>query len=541
MTKKDISFNPDAQNSLLKGVNILADAVKKTLGPRGRNAIIQKEYGAPLITKDGVTVAKEIELINPIENMGAQMVKEVASKTSDVAGDGTTTATVLAQAIYKEGLKYVSSGSNPMDLKRGIDEAVKQIVSELKKLSLPISNNSEIAQVAAISANNDDFIGNLISEAMDKVGKDGVITVEDSKGIETSVEVVEGMQIDRGYLSPYFITNTEKFEVELNNPYILFHNKKISTFKELLPIVEKIAQSQQSLLIIAEDLDGEALQTLIVNKLRGVINVCAIKSPGFGDRRKETLLDIISLTGGVLISDESGIKLSEIEINQLGKADKVIITKDSTTIIQNQSDSESVKNRINEIKSQITNTESDFDKEKLQERLAKLSGGVAILKIGASTEVESKEKKSRVEDALHATRAAIEEGIVPGGGVALIRCMQKINFTGSNHDENLGIEIIKKAVEEPIKTIANNAGLEGSVILNKVQELDGFGFNARTFVYEDLITAGVIDPTKVTRVALENAASIASLLLMTEVTITNIKEDVKETVPMSPSGMGDMY
>jgi chaperonin GroEL len=545
MASKIINFNTEARASLIKGVDKLANAVKVTLGPKGRNVLIEKKFGAPTVTKDGVTVAKEIELEDSVENMGAQMVKEVASKTSDVAGDGTTTATVLAQAMFKEGLKYVTSGANPMDLKRGMDIAVSKIVSGLKELSQPIKDNKEIAQVGSISANNDDFIGNLIAEAMEKVGKDGVITVEEAKGMDTSVDVVEGMQFDRGYISPYFVTNTESMETEMEEPLILIHDKKISAMKDLLPILEKVVQNGKQLLIIAEDIEGEALATLVVNKLRGTLKVAAVKAPGFGDRRKAMLEDIAILTNGTVISEEQGYKLENATLSYLGSAKRVVIDKDNTTIIEGKGDTNEIKKRINEIKAQIDKTTSDYDKEKLQERLAKLSGGVAVLKIGAATEVEMKEKKARVEDALHATRAAVEEGIVPGGGVAYLRVAKELdNLKEKSEDVNLGVNIIKKAIEEPIKQIVFNAGLEGSVIVNKVKEGKGnFGFNAATEKYEDLVTAGVIDPTKVSRVALENAASVTSMLLMTEATITEKPE--KEKAPMMPpGGMGggmDMY
>ncbi|HRI85467.1 MAG TPA: chaperonin GroEL [Ignavibacteria bacterium] len=546
MSSKIITFDTEARSALKKGVDTLANAVKVTLGPKGRNVVIDKKFGAPTVTKDGVTVAKEIEIEDPIENMGAQMVKEVASKTSDVAGDGTTTATVLAQAIYREGLKHVTSGANPMDLKRGIDKAVEELVKGLKDLSSPIKESKEIAQVGSISANNDKYIGDLIAQAMDKVGKDGVITVEEAKGTETTVDVVEGMQFDRGYLSPYFVTNTESMETELDDPYILIHDKKISTMKDLLPILEKTAQSGRSMLIIAEDIEGEALATLVVNKLRGTLKVCAVKAPGFGDRRKAMLEDIATLTKGTVISEEQGYKLENATVSYLGTAKRVVIDKDNTTIVEGAGDSESIKKRVNEIKAQIDKTTSDYDKEKLQERLAKLSGGVAVLKIGASTEIEMKEKKARVEDALHATRAAVEEGIVPGGGVALLRVGNKLDkLSDDNHDIKTGISIIKRAIEEPIRQIVNNAGLEGSVVINKVKEGKGnFGFNAATDEYEDLVKSGVIDPTKVTRVALENAASVAGLLLMTEATI--VEKPEKEKAPMMPpggmgGGMGDMY
>lgn len=546
MASKLIEFNTDARASLKKGVDALANAVKVTLGPKGRNVVIDKKFGAPTVTKDGVTVAKEIELENPIENMGAQMVKEVASKTSDVAGDGTTTATVLAQAIFREGLKYVTSGVNPMDIKRGIDKAVEELVKGLKELSSPIKSNNEIAQVGAISANNDKYIGDLIAQAMDKVGKDGVITVEEAKGTETNVDVVEGMQFDRGYLSPYFVTNPESMEAELEDPYILIHDKKISTMKDLLPILEKIAQSGRSLLIIAEDLEGEALATLVVNKLRGTLKVAAVKAPGFGDRRKAMLEDIAILTGGTVISEEKGYKLENATVSYMGTAKRVVIDKDNTTIVEGAGSTDDIKKRINEIKNQMDKTTSDYDKEKLQERLAKLAGGVAVLKIGAATEVEMKEKKARVEDALHATRAAVEEGIVPGGGVALVRVASRLDGIKTDNDDiQIGVNILKKAIEEPLKQIAANAGLEGSVVINAVREgKDNYGFNAATEVYEDLVEAGVIDPTKVTRVALENAASVASMLLTTEATI--VEKPEKEKAPMMPpggmgGGMGDMY
>ncbi|KAA0211718.1 MAG: chaperonin GroEL [Ignavibacteriaceae bacterium] len=541
MSSKLIEFNSDARASLKKGVDTLANAVKVTLGPKGRNVVIDKKFGAPTVTKDGVTVAKEIELENPVENMGAQMVKEVASKTSDVAGDGTTTATVLAQAIYREGLKYVTSGVNPMDIKRGIDKAVTTLVGGLKELSSPIKENKEIAQVGSISANNDPYIGDLIAEAMEKVGKDGVITVEEAKGTDTTVDVVEGMQFDRGYLSPYFVTNAETMEAELEDPYILIHDKKISTMKDLLPILEKTAQAGKSLLIISEDLEGEALATLVVNKLRGTLKVAAVKAPGFGDRRKAMLEDIAVLTNGTVISEEQGYKLENATISYLGTAKRIVIDKDNTTIVEGAGEKDNITKRINEIKAQIEKTTSDYDKEKLQERLAKLSGGVAVLKIGAATEVEMKEKKARVEDALHATRAAVEEGIVPGGGVALIRASKKLDdLNDENHDVQVGINIIKKAIEEPIRQIVANAGLEGSVILNKIKESEGnFGFNAATEQYEDLVNAGVIDPTKVARVALENASSVAGLLLMTEATIVE-KPETEKAPMMPPGGMGDM-
>ncbi len=546
MAAKIITFDTDARAKLKRGVDQLADAVKVTLGPKGRNVVIDKKFGAPTITKDGVTVAKEIELEDPIENMGAQMAREVASKTSDVAGDGTTTATVLAQAIVREGLRNVTAGANPMDLKRGIDIAVTNVVAELKKLSRPISGKKEIAQVGSVSANNDLAIGELIAEAMEKVGKDGVITVEEAKGIETELNVVEGMQFDRGYLSPYFVTDPDSMEAVLENPYILIHDKKISSMKDLLPILEKVAQAGRSMLIIAEDLEGEALATLVVNKLRGTLKIAAVKAPGFGDRRKAMLEDIAVLTAGTVISEEKGFKLDNATLSYLGTASKVTIDKDNTTVVEGAGASDDIKRRINELKGQIEKTTSDYDKEKLQERLAKLSGGVAVLRIGAATEVELKEKKARVEDALHATRAAVEEGIVAGGGVALIRALSSLNGSlskqAANADERTGIDIIRRALEEPLRQIVENAGLEGSVIVNKVKEgKDDYGFNAATEVYENLIASGVIDPTKVTRSALQNAASIASLLLTTEATIVE-KRETNPQMPQHPGGgMGDMY
>ncbi|MBW7887282.1 MAG: chaperonin GroEL [Bacteroidetes bacterium] len=544
MAAKNITFEFDARAGLKRGVDQLANTVKVTLGPKGRNVVIDKKFGAPTITKDGVSVAKEIELEDPIENMGAQMVKEVASKTSDVAGDGTTTATVLAQAIVREGLKNVTAGANPMDLKRGIDLAVKKVVEELKKMSRPVEGKKEIAQVGTISANNDSKIGELISDAMEKVGKDGVITVEEAKGTETTVDVVEGMQFDRGYLSPYFVTNADTMEAELENPYILIHDKKISAMKDLLPILEKIAQAGRSLVIIAEDVEGEALATLVVNKIRGTLRVVSVKAPGFGDRRKAMLDDIAILTGGQVISEEQGYKLENATVSYLGTAKKIVVDKDNTTIVEGAGKKDDIKKRINEIKAQIEKTTSDYDKEKLQERLAKLSGGVAVLKIGASTEVEMKEKKARVEDALHATRAAVEEGIVPGGGVALLRAIPVLKeLKTTNDDQKTGVEIITRALEEPLRQIVANAGLEGSVIVDKVMNGKGdFGFNAFTEEYEDLVKSGVIDPTKVARVAVENAASVASLLLTTEATIVEKPEEKKAMPAMPPGGgMGDMY
>lgn len=543
MGSKIVEYSSDARASLKNGVDKLANAVKVTLGPKGRNVIIDKKFGAPTVTKDGVTVAKEIELENPIENMGAQMVREVASKTSDVAGDGTTTATVLAQAIYREGLKNVTAGANPMDLKRGIDLSVSKIVEYLKSISKEVGGREEIAQVGSISANNDKTVGNLIADAMEKVGKDGVITVEESKSAETNLEVVEGMQFDRGYISPYFVTNSETMEAVLEDPYILIHDKKISAMKDLLPVLEKIAQAGRQLVIIAEDLEGEALATLVVNKLRGTLKVCAVKAPGFGDRRKAMLEDIAILTNGTVISEERGFKLENATLEYLGRAKKMVVDKDNTTIVEGGGKSDDIKKRINEIKAQIEKTTSDYDKEKLQERLAKLSGGVAVLKIGAVTEVEMKEKKARVEDALHATRAAVEEGIIPGGGVAFVRAIASLEkLEGENVDQNTGIKIIQKALEEPLKQIAANAGLEGAVVLNKVLEgKNDFGFNAATEKYENLVKAGVIDPTKVTRTALENAASVASLLITTEAVVYEKKEEEKPMPPMPHGGMDGMY
>lgn len=540
---KELFFNTDARDRLKKGVDALADAVKVTLGPKGRNVILDKKFGAPTITKDGVTVAKEIELEDAIENMGAQLVKEVASKTADDTGDGTTTATVLTQSIFSVGIKNVAAGANPMDLKRGIDRAVTSVVEELRKASKEISTSKEIAQVATISANNDDEIGKMIADAMEKVGKDGVITVEEAKGTETEVKTVEGMQFDRGYLSPYFTTNTEKMEAELENPYILIYDKKISAMKELLPILEPVAQSGRPLLIISEDVDGEALATLVVNKIRGALKVAAVKAPGFGDRRKAMLEDIATLTGGTVISEERGYKLENVTIDYLGTAEKVNIDKDNTTIVNGAGEKAAIEGRINEIKSQIEKTTSDYDREKLQERLAKLSGGVAILYIGAATEVEMKEKKDRVDDALHATRAAVQEGVVVGGGVSLIRAASALEkLKGANEDEDTGINIIKQAVESPLRTIVSNSGGEASVVINKIRDSKGdYGYNARTDIFEDLFKAGVIDPTKVTRLALENAASIAALLLTTECVVADIKEEAPAGPPMGGGGgMGGM-
>jgi chaperonin GroEL len=543
---KQLRFDEEARASLLRGVNVLAEAVKATLGPKGRNVVIDKKFGSPTITKDGVTVAKEVELKDKYENMGAQLLKEVASKTSDVAGDGTTTATVLAQAIVREGLKNVAAGANPMDLKRGIDLAVTKVVEGLKAISKPVDKTSkkEIAQVGSISANNDTVIGDLIAEAMMKVGTDGVITVEEAKGTDTNIDVVEGMQFDRGYLSPYFVTDAETMEAVLENPMILIHDKKIAAMKDLLPILEKVAQTGSPILVIAEDLEGEALATLVVNKLRGTLRVAAVKAPGFGDRRKAMLEDIATLTAGTVISEEQGYKLENATVSYLGRAKKVTIDKDNTTIVEGAGKKEDIKKRINEIKAQIEKTTSDYDKEKLQERLAKLSGGVAVLKIGAATEVEMKEKKARVEDALHATRAAVEEGIVPGGGVAYLRAASKLaGLKGANEDQETGVEIVRRSLEEPIRQIVANTGLEASVVVNKVKEgKDDFGFNAFNEQYENLIKSGVIDPTKVARTALENAASVAALLLTTEATIVEKPEEKKPMPAMPPGGgMGDMY
>jgi len=542
---KMLEFNSQAREKLKRGVDKLADAVRITLGPKGRNVVIDKKFGSPTVTKDGVTVAKEIELEDNFENMGAQMVKEVASKTSDVAGDGTTTATVLAQAIFREGLKNVTAGSNPMDLKRGIEKAVAAVFEELKKISKPVSGKSEIAQVGTISANNDKSIGDKIAEAMEKVGKDGVITVEEGKTTAIELEFVEGMQFDRGYLSPYFITNPDTMETVLEDPLILIHDKKISSMKELLPVLEKIAQSGRALLIIAEEVEGEALATLVVNKLRGTLKVCAVKAPGFGDRRKEMLADIATLTGGKVISEETGFKLENTQVADMGRAKRVTIDKDNTTIVEGAGKPAEIKGRIASIKKQIEDTTSDYDKEKLQERLAKLAGGVAVINVGAATETEMKEKKARVEDALHATRAAVEEGIIPGGGVAFIRALSALDKVKVEGDERIGVEIVRKALEEPLRMIASNAGHEGSVVANRVKsETGAFGFNAETEKYEDLIKAGVIDPTKVARTALENAASIASLLITTEAIIADKPEDNKKS-PAMPGGGGygggDMY
>jgi chaperonin GroEL len=542
---KEITFDTSARDRIKKGVDKLADAVKVTLGPKGRNVILDKKFGAPTVTKDGVSVAKEIELKDPIENMGAQLVKEVASKTADAAGDGTTTATVLTQAIYAHGIKNVAAGANPMDLKRGIDKAVAIVVENLKKQSKKINNSNEIAQVATISSNSDETIGKMIADAMDKVGKDGVITVEEAKGTETEVKTVEGMQFDRGYLSPYFVTNTEKMEAELDSPFILIYDKKISSMKELLPVLEQSAQTGKPLVIIAEEVEGEALATLVVNKIRGALRVAAVKAPGFGDRRKAMLEDIAILTGGQVISEERGFKLENATLDMLGRAEKVNIDKDNTTIVNGAGKKADIQGRVAQIKAQIDSTTSDYDKEKLQERLAKLSGGVAILYIGAATEVEMKEKKDRVDDALHATRAAVQEGIVPGGGVAYIRAIESlkdIKTLGlSNDDQATGVNIVRLALESPLRTISENAGQEGSVIVNKVRDgKDDFGYNARDNKFENFFAAGIIDPTKVTRLALENAASIAGLLLTTEAVVSEIPEEKEAPAMPHGGGMGGM-
>jgi chaperonin GroEL len=544
MAAKELLFNSDARSKLKRGVDALAEAVKVTLGPKGRNVVIDKKFGSPTVTKDGVTVAKEVELSDPIENMGAQMVKEVATKTSDLAGDGTTTATVLAQAIFREGLKNVTAGANPMELKRGIDKAVEAVVEELKRISTATAGKKEIAQVGSISANNDKEIGDLIADAMEKVGKDGVITVEEAKGLETTLETVDGMQFDRGYLSPYFITDPEKMEAVLDTPSILIHDKKISAMKDLLPVLEKVAQSGKPLLIISEDVDGEALATLVVNKLRGTLKVCAVKAPGFGDRRKEMLVDIAKLTGGKVISEELGFKLENTVLADLGGAKRVVIDKDNTTIVDGKGKSDDIKGRIAEIKVAVDKSTSDYDREKLQERLAKLSGGVAVIHVGAATETEMKEKKARVEDALHATRAAVEEGIVAGGGVALLRAQIVLDKVKGTEDEKIGVDIVRRSLGEPLRMIAQNAGVEGSIVLAKVRESKdkNFGYNAATDEYEDLVKAGVIDPTKVTRTALQNAASIAGLLLTTECVVVEKKEEKSAPAGGPPGGgMGGMY
>jgi chaperonin GroEL len=539
---KLIHYNVEARESLKRGVDKLANAVKVTLGPRGRNVVLEKSFGAPTVTKDGVTVAKEIELEDKVENMGAQMVREVASKTSDIAGDGTTTATVLAQSIITTGMKNVTAGANPMDLKRGIDKAVAAVVAELKNISNDINDRKEIAQVGTISANSDETIGNLIADAMEKVGKDGVITVEEAKGTETYLETVEGMQFDRGYLSPYFVTNSESMTTEMEDPLILIYDKKISNMKDLLPVLEKAIQTGRPLLIIAEDIEGEALATLVVNKLRGTLKIAAVKAPGFGDRRKAMLEDIAILTGGTVISEERGYKLENATLDYLGQCSRINIDKDNTVIVDGKGKQDDIKARVNQIKAQIESTTSDYDREKLQERLAKLSGGVAVLYIGAASEVEMKEKKARVEDALHATRAAVEEGIVPGGGVALIRCAHVLDgLEFNNQDEKLGFDIIRRALESPLRIISANAGVEGSIVVQKVKEGKGsFGFNARTEVYEDLVKAGVIDPTKVTRTALENAASVAGLMLTTEAVVSEKPEPKDDKAGGMPQGMGGM-
>ena len=543
MSTKELHFSTDARAALKRGVDQLADAVKVTLGPRGRNVVIDKKFGAPTITKDGVTVAKEIELSDPIENMGAQMVKEVATKTSDIAGDGTTTATVLAQAIFRQGLKNVTAGINPMALKRGIDKAVAAVVADLKTLSLPTAGKKEIAQVGTISANNDAEIGNLIAEAMEKVGKDGVITVEEARGLETTLDTVEGMQFDRGYLSPYFVTEPEKMEAVLEDAYILIHDKKISSMKDMLPILEKVAQLGKPLLIIAEDIEGEALATLVVNKLRGTLRICAVKAPGFGDRRKAMLADVAVLTNGTVISEDVGFKLENASVKDLGQAKRIVVDKDDTTIIDGAGETEAIQGRIKEIRTAMDKSTSDYDKEKLQERLAKLAGGVAIINVGAATEPEMKEKKARVEDALHATRAAVEEGIVPGGGVAFLRAQKALSaLVLADADEQIGVGIVRRAIEEPIRIIVQNAGVEGSIVVEKVRasNANNYGYNAQTDTYEDLVLAGVIDPTKVTRTALQNAASIAGLLLTTEAIVSEKKEE-KGAASSPAAGMGGMY
>ncbi len=542
---KEIMYDQKAREALLKGVNTLADAVKVTLGPKGRNVILEKTFGSPSVTKDGVTVAKEIELEDKFENMGAQMVKEVASKTSDVAGDGTTTATVLAQAIYREGAKLVAAGHNPMELKRGIEKAVETVVEELKKLSKPTKDQKEIAQVGTISANNDETIGNIIAEAMGKVGKEGVITVEEAKAIETSLEIVEGMQFDKGYISPYFVTNPEKMEAVLDEPVILINEKKISTMKDLLPVLEQVAKMGRSLLIISEDVEGEALATLVVNKLRGTLKVAAVKAPGFGERRKAMLEDIAILTGGQMISEELGIKLESISVKDLGSAKRIVIDKDNTTIVDGAGDKKEIEARVKQIRTQIEETTSDYDREKLQERLAKLVGGVAVINVGAATESEMKEKKARVEDALNATKAAVEEGVIPGGGVAFIRSLTKLEAMTLDGEQQGGVKIVKKALEEPIRWISNNAGFDGSIVVEKVKSGKGnYGFDASKEVYlDDMMEAGIIDPTKVARTALQNAASVASLLLTTDAMIAEKPKEKAPFPPMPPGGggMGDMY
>jgi chaperonin GroEL len=548
MPAKDIHFSNQARNELKRGVDKLADAVKVTLGPKGRNVVIDKSFGSPTITKDGVTVAKEIELEDKFENMGAQMVKEVASKTRDIAGDGTTTATILAQTIFTEGLKLVAAERNPMSIKRGIDKAVEEVTKELNSIAHTTREEKEIAQVGTISANSDVTIGNLIADAMSKVGKEGVITVEEAKGLENTLDIVEGMQFDRGYLSPYFVTNSEKMTVELEDAMILIHEKKISSMKDLLPVLEQVAKSSKPLLIIAEDIEGEALATLVVNKLRGTLQVCAVKAPGFGERRKAMLQDIAVLTGGQMISEDVGVKLENVTVNELGQAKRIVVDKENTTIVDGAGKSEDIKARVKQIRTEIEETTSDYDREKLQERLAKIVGGVAVINVGAATETEMKEKKARVEDALNATRAAVEEGIVPGGGVALVRCLKGLdNVKPADEDERAGVEIIRKSLTEPLRQICVNAGFEGSIIVEKVKaEKEGFGFNAATGEYEDLIKSGVIDPKKVTRIALQNAASIASLLLTTEAAIAEKPEDKEKGGGGAPGmggmgGMGGMY
>src|SRR6266852_664756 len=539
MAGKQILYSENARAAILRGVNQLADAVKATLGPKGRNAILDKKFGAPLITKDGVTVAKEIELKDPYDNMGAQLVREVASKTGDVAGDGTTTATVLAQAIYREGVKNITAGANPMDIKRGIDKAVEAVAEELKKLSKPCKSKKEISQIGTISANNDSTIGDLIAEAMEKVGKDGVITVEEAKSMTTSLDVVEGMQFDRGYISPYFITDAERMEASLEDVFILIHEKKVSSMKDLLPILEQVAKMGRPLVIVAEDVEGEALATLVVNKLRSTLNVAAVKAPGFGDRRKAMLEDLAILTGGQVISEDLGLKLENVKLTDLGRAKRVTIDKDNTTIVEGHGDKKKIDARTKQVKAQIEETTSDYDREKLQERLAKIVGGVAVINVGASTETEMKEKKARVEDALHATKAAVEEGVVPGGGVALLRCAPALDGLKVELGEKFGVDIIRKALEEPIRWIVQNGGWEGSIVVNKVKEGQGaFGFNAATGEYEDLLQAGVIDPTKVSRFALQNASSVASLMLTTEAMVAERPKEEKESSVSGPHGMG---
>ncbi len=539
MAAKEVRFSEDARNRMVRGVNILANAVKVTLGPRGRNVVLEKSFGAPTVTKDGVSVAKEIELKDKFENMGAQMVKEVASQTSDVAGDGTTTATVLAQAILREGMKAVAAGMNPMDLKRGIDKAVQAAVEELKKISKPCTDSKSIAQVGTISANSDESVGKIIAEAMEKVGKEGVITVEEGKSLDNELEVVEGMQFDRGYLSPYFINNQQNMSAELENPYILIHDKKISNIRDLLPVLEAVAKAGRPLLVIAEDVEGEALATLVVNNIRGIVKVCAVKAPGFGDRRKAMLQDIAILTGGQVISEELGLSLEKASLQDLGNARKVVVTKDDTTIIDGAGKKEDIEARVKQLRVQVEEATSDYDKEKLQERIAKLAGGVAVIKVGAATEVEMKEKKARVEDALHATRAAVEEGIVPGGGVALIRALGGLaSLKGDNEDQNVGINILRRALEEPLRQIVANAGTEPSVVVNRVKEGEGnFGFNAATGEYGDMVEMGILDPTKVTRTALQNAASVAGLMITTEAMVAELPKEEKQ---QAGGGMGDM-